>query len=35
MHGSAIYNIGGGVRLGEGLCMCMCRCVYVVFKGHY
>lgn len=25
-HGSAIYNIGGGVRLGEGLCVFVCVC---------
>lgn len=29
MHGSAIYNIGGGVRLGDGLCVC----VFVLVQG--
>lgn len=33
MHGSAIYNIGGGVRLDDGLCVCVC--VHIVFKRPY
>lgn len=32
-HGSAIYNIGGGVRLGEGLCVFVCVCCILIVTG--